>query len=102
MASTSSSTAARNHAKARRARKLAAEKRRIEKRLAGAVALNLSGPVLGRANIAYELAERSRGTAQGGMGMIAKVVKHTPSPNRSTPRSTCSRSTCPTTSPTMC
>jgi hypothetical protein len=35
---------------------------------------NFSGPLLGRANIAYELSERSRGTAHGGMGMIARLV----------------------------
>ncbi|MEX6430759.1 hypothetical protein [Ferrimicrobium acidiphilum] len=33
------------------------------------------GPLLGRANISYELSERSRGISHGGMGMIAKVVK---------------------------
>jgi len=46
----------------------------IKHRLADAVAPNLAGPVLGRANIGYEFAERSRGVAHGGMGMIAKVV----------------------------
>jgi hypothetical protein len=40
------------------------------------VAPNLSGPVLGRANIVYELAERSKGVAHGGMGLVAKLVKH--------------------------
>ncbi len=55
-------------------RRLAREQRMIEHRLADAVAPNLAGPVLGRANIGYELAERSRGVAHGGMGMVAKVV----------------------------
>lgn len=55
-------------------RRLAREQRVIETRLADAVAPNLGGPVLGRANIGYEVAERSRGVAHGGMGMIAKVV----------------------------
>ncbi len=38
--------------------KLASEARSIERRLKAAVAPNFSGPVLGRANIVYELAER--------------------------------------------
>jgi hypothetical protein len=64
------------NAKARRQRKLATEKAAIERRLHDAVAINFDGPLLGQANIAYELSERTRGTAHGGMGMIAKVVKH--------------------------
>jgi hypothetical protein len=39
------------------------------------VAPNFSGPVLGRANIVYELAERSKGVAHGGMGLIARPVR---------------------------
>jgi hypothetical protein len=62
------------NAKARRQAKLATEQAAIERRLANAVAINLDGPVLGRANIAYELAERTKGVAHGGMGMIAKLV----------------------------
>ena len=61
--------------KRRRERKLAAEKLAIERRLSNAVVLNLGSPVLGQANIAYELAERTRGTAHGGIGMIAKLVE---------------------------
>ena len=64
-----------NKAKARRQRRLAAEKTAIERRLAEAVVVNLGGPVLGRANIAYELAERTKAVAHGGMGMIAKLVE---------------------------
>lgn len=55
-------------------RKLAREQKMIEARLADAVAPNAAGPVLGRAPIRYELAERSRGTAHGGMGMVARLV----------------------------
>ncbi len=61
--------------KRRRQRKLAAGKAAIERRLANAMAVNRDGPVLGRANIFYELAERTRGTAHGGMGMIARLVE---------------------------
>ena len=43
-------------------------------RLDEAVVPNFDGPVLGRANIAYELSERTKATAHGGMGMIAKLV----------------------------
>ena len=62
----------------RRSRRLAGERRRIERRLhrAGNTP-NLGGPLLGRANIAYELSERTQGISHGGMGMIAKVVKRT-------------------------
>jgi hypothetical protein len=62
------------NAKRRRQHKLAAEKAAMERRLRNAVAVNPDGPVLGRANIAYELAERTKAVAHGGMGMIAKLV----------------------------
>jgi len=55
-------------------RRLAREERAIERRLADAVAPNVSGPVLGRAGIGYELSKRSRGVAHGGMGMVARLV----------------------------
>jgi hypothetical protein len=55
--------------------KLAREARSAERRLRGAVVPNFSGPVLGRANIVYELAERTRGTAHGGMGLVTRLVK---------------------------
>jgi hypothetical protein len=42
--------------------------------LEAAVAPNDSGPVLGRANVVYEMSERSRGIAHGGMGLIAELV----------------------------
>ena len=42
-------------ARQRQRRKLAAEARSVRQRLKSAVAPNFSGPVLGRANIAYEL-----------------------------------------------
>ena len=42
-------------------RKPASEVRSVDRRLKAAVDPNFSGPVLGRANIVYELAERSRG-----------------------------------------
>ena len=55
-------------------RRLAREQKMIEARLGAAVAPNVSGPVLGRARIGYELSARSRGVAHGGMGMIARLV----------------------------
>ena len=58
----------------RRTAKLRAEASAIERRLERAVVANIDGPVLGRANIAYELSERTKGTAHGGIGMIAKLV----------------------------
>jgi len=66
-----------NNAKRRRQRKLATEQAVIGRRLDKAVGLNPDGPLLGRANIAYELSARTRGTAHGGMGMIAKLVEVT-------------------------
>ena len=63
------------NAKRRRQRKLAAEKAAIGRRLDNAVAVNPVGPVLGRSNIAYELSERTKAVAHGGMGMIAKLVE---------------------------
>ncbi len=55
-------------------RRLERERRQIARRLDEAVVPNPDGPVLGQANIGYELSERTRGTAHGGMGMIAKLV----------------------------
>lgn len=54
--------------------KLTCEQRVIERRLKDAVAPNPGGPLLGRANIAYELSERTKGVAHGGIGMIARLV----------------------------
>jgi len=59
----------------RRTARLRAEAAAIERRLRKAVVANPGGPVLGRANIAYELSTRTKGTAHGGMGMIAKLVE---------------------------
>ena len=63
-------------ARQRRRRKLAAEARSVRQRLKSAVAPNFSGPVLGRANIVYELSERSKALSHGGMGIVAKLVRH--------------------------
>lgn len=52
------------------------ERRLIARRLREAVAPNISGPVIGRANVTYELAERTRATAHGGMGLISSLVEH--------------------------
>jgi hypothetical protein len=60
----------------RRSRRLAAERRLIERRLERAGnTLNLDGPLLGRANISYELGEKAKGIAHGGIGMIAAVIR---------------------------
>jgi len=48
----------------------------IRRRLAAAVAPNTAGPVLGRANIVYELACRTKAVAHGGMGAIVRLVDH--------------------------
>ena len=56
-------------------RKLSKEKRGIEQRLAGAVRVNEGGPVLSGGNIEYEIAEKTRAIAHGGMGLIQRVVR---------------------------
>ncbi|HZE18470.1 MAG TPA: hypothetical protein VE197_23745, partial [Mycobacterium sp.] len=61
-------------AKRERQRKLTCEQRAIERRLKDAVSPNPGGPLLGRANIAYELSERTKGVAHGGIGMIARLI----------------------------
>ena len=58
----------------RLARRLAREEQLIGRRLEAAVGPNDWGPVLGRANVVYEMSERSRGIAHGGMGLIAELV----------------------------
>jgi hypothetical protein len=52
------------------------EKRRIERRLSAAVAVNEGGPVMGGGNIVYELADKVRGIAYGGMGLIQRMVRY--------------------------
>ena len=58
----------------RRTARLRAQAASIERRLERAVRPNTTGPVLGGANIVYELSERTKGTAHGGIGAIAKLV----------------------------
>ena len=56
-------------------RKLAGEKRRIARRLANAVRVNTGGPMLSGAGIEYEIGDRTRAIAHGGIGVIQRVVK---------------------------
>jgi hypothetical protein len=58
-----------------RQRRLEREQLAIERRLEAAVAPNLAGPLLQGAPIRYEWAERDRGVAHGGIGMIARLVE---------------------------
>ena len=58
----------------RRTARLRAEATAITQRLEQAVRPNMGGPVLGRANIAYELSERTKATGHGGIGVVAKVI----------------------------
>src|SRR5664279_535598 len=57
-----------------RTARLRAEQTAIKRRLERAVGPNFTAPVLGRANIAYEFSQRTKATAHGGMGAIAKLV----------------------------
>jgi Transposase DDE domain group 1 len=59
-----------------RAARLRGEQAAIERRLERAVRLNVTGPVLGRANIAYELSARTKATAHGGIGLVAKLISN--------------------------
>jgi hypothetical protein len=61
----------------RRDIQLRAEASTIQARLENAVGVNPGGPLLGRANIVYELSERVRATAHGGLGAVAKVIAAT-------------------------
>jgi hypothetical protein len=64
--------------RARRTARLRAQAAEIELRLERAVRPNMTGrPVLGRANIHYELSARTKATAHGGIGAIAKVIDAT-------------------------
>jgi hypothetical protein len=56
-------------------RRLAAGKRRIEKRLNKADAQGCDRPMLRPANIQYELAERTRGMTYGGIGSMLLLVR---------------------------
>ncbi len=55
-------------------RKLAAEKRKIERRLWKAVEVNLDGPVMSATNIHYELADKTKAIAHGGIGFVHRLV----------------------------
>jgi Transposase DDE domain group 1 len=60
--------------KRQRQRRLEREQLAIERRLEAAVAPNPAGPLLQGAPIRYEWAERDRGVAHGGIGLIARLV----------------------------
>jgi len=55
--------------------RLERERRRVRRQHRDAVVPNFDGPLLGRANVVYELSERTKGTAHGGMGMVARLVE---------------------------
>src|SRR5450755_4161237 len=59
-----------------RTARLRAEQTAIKRRLERAVRPNFTAPLLGRANIAYEFSERTKATAHGGIGAIAKLIDH--------------------------
>src|SRR5664279_5428991 len=63
------------HRRTRTAR-LRAEQAAIQRRLERAVRPNVTGPVLGRANIAYELSARTKATGHGGIGAVAKLIRN--------------------------
>ena len=80
----------------RRTARLRAEATAIERRLERAVVPNMTGPVLGRANIAYELSARTKGTAHGGIGAIPLLaLARSASSTTSTGTSTSSSGTSP-------
>lgn len=60
--------------KRRRRAVLARQAAAVKRRLAGAVVVNGDGPLLGRVRPAYEMAERNRATAHGGIGLMAMVA----------------------------
>lgn len=56
---------------------IAAEKRKIERRLKLAVRVNEGGPVLSASNIRYELSDKTKAIAHGGIGAIQRLVRKT-------------------------
>ena len=56
-------------------RRQAAEKRKIEDRLSGAVRVNHDGPVLRGDGIRYEVADKTKATAFGGIGAVHRLVR---------------------------
>lgn len=60
----------------RRRAVLARERRAVAARQRAAVTDNPGGPVLGRVNIGYELSEKVKGVAHGGIGLVARLVGH--------------------------
>lgn len=56
-------------------RKVAAEKRKIERRLAKAVRVNNGGPVISGTGIRYELGDKTRATSHGGIGAVHRLVR---------------------------
>lgn len=56
-------------------RKLASEKRKIERRLDRAVRFNEQGPVLQGAGIRYEVADKMSAIACGGIGAVHRMVR---------------------------
>jgi len=58
-------------------RTIAAEQRKIERRLKLAVRVNEGGPVLSATNIRYELADKTKAIAHGGIGAIHRLARKT-------------------------
>ena len=56
-------------------RRIAAEKLKIERQLKSAVHVNDDAPVLAGGNIRYELADKTRAIAHGGIGVIQRLLK---------------------------
>lgn len=63
-------------------RKIAAEKRRVERRLERAVRVNEEGPVLSASNIHYELADKTKAISHGGIGAVHRLVNKLQLPAR--------------------
>ena len=61
--------------KRRERRALERERLKIQGRLERAVTTNTTGPVIGRAKVSYELAERTKAVAHGGMGAILRLAE---------------------------
>ena len=55
-------------------RTIAREKRIIQRRLEDAVKVNDGGPVLSATNIHYELADKTKAIAHGGIGAVHRLV----------------------------
>jgi len=63
-------------------RALDSEKRRIARRHESAIEVNEGGPVLSATNIQYEIGEKTKAIAHGGIGAVHRMIRKLRLPER--------------------